>query len=140
MMSEVKTTQNDASVTAFLDSILDEKRRKDSYTVLDLMKKATGLEPKIWGDAIVGFGSQHYQYASGREGDMPLTGFSPRKQALTLYIMGGFDQYLSLLERLGKYKLGKACLYIKRLSDIDLDVLAELVAQSIQKQPPQQGS
>jgi hypothetical protein len=88
-MTENKTQQNDASVTAFLENVQNETRRKDSYVVLALMEKITGLEPKMWGDAIIGYGSQHYRYDSGREGDMPLVGFSPRKQSLTLYIMTG---------------------------------------------------
>ena len=129
-MAELKTTQNDKSVTAFLNGIADEKKRQDSFTILELMQQVTGLEPKMWGDSIVGFGTYHYKYASGRQGDSPLTGFSPRKQNLTLYIMSGFDQYEALLQDLGKYKTGKACLYINKITDIDLQVLKELVEQS----------
>jgi len=129
-MAELKTTQNDKSVTAFLNGIADEKKRQDSFTILELMQQVTGLEPKMWGDSIVGFGTYHYKYASGHQGDSPLTGFSPRKQNLTLYIMSGFDQYEALLPDLGKYKTGKACLYINRITDIDLQVLKELVEQS----------
>jgi hypothetical protein len=129
-MAELKTTQNDKSVTAFLNGIADEKKRQDSFTILELMQQVTGLEPKMWGDSIVGFGTYHYKYASGRQGDSPLTGFSPRKQNLTLYIMPGFDQYEALLQDLGKYKTGKACLYINKITDIDLQVLKELVEQS----------
>lgn len=132
-MADIKTRQNDASVTAFLDGVVNEHRRQDSYVVLELMKKITGLEPKMWGDAIIGFGSQHYLYASGREGDMPLAGFSPRKQSLTLYIMTGFDEFQGLLSRLGKHKLSKACLYINRLADVDLAILEELIALSVKK-------
>lgn len=132
-MAEIKTVQNEASVSDFLEGVADEKRRMDSYTILRLMRKVTGLEPKMWGDAIIGFGSQHYKYASGREGDMPLIGFSPRKQALTLYLEYGFEQQEDLLGRLGKYKLGKVCLYIKRLEDVDQIVLEELIARSLQK-------
>ncbi|HLE13680.1 MAG TPA: DUF1801 domain-containing protein, partial [Anaerolineales bacterium] len=111
-MAELKTTKNDKSVTAFLNGIADEKKRQDSFTILELMQQVTGLEPKMWGDSIVGFGAYHYKYASGRQGDSPLTGFSPRKQNLTLYITSGFDQYEALLQDLGKHKTGKACLYI----------------------------
>ena len=131
-MAELKTTQNDKSVTAFLNGIADEKKRQDSFTILELMQQVTGLEPKMWGDSIVGFGAYHYKYASGRQGDSPLTGFSPRKQNLTLYIMSGFDQYEALLQDLGKYKTGKACLYINKITDIDLQVLKELVEQSVE--------
>lgn len=129
-MAELKTTQNDKSVTAFLNGIADEKKRQDSFTILELMQQVTGLEPKMWGDSIVGFGTYHYKYASGRQGDSPLTGFSPRKQNLTLYITSGFDQYEALLQDLGKHKTGKACLYINKITDIDLQVLKELVEQS----------
>lgn len=132
-MAEIKTVQNEASVSDFLDGVENEKRRKDSHTILGMMRKITGLEPKMWGDAIIGFGSQHYKYASGREGDMPLTGFSPRKHALTIYIEYGFEQQEDLLARLGKFKLGKVCLYINRLEDVDPVVLEELIARSLQK-------
>ena len=94
------------------------------------MREVTGAEPQMWGDSIVGFGSYHYVYASGREGDWPLTGFSPRKRNLTLYIMAGFDEYDELLSRLGKFKTGKSCLYINKLEDVDQEVLAELVKRS----------
>lgn len=130
-MAELKTKVNDQSVTAFLEANADEKRRKDCFTVLEMMKRATGAEPKMWGDSIVGFGSYHYKYASGQEGDWLLTGFSPRKQALTLYLMSGFTDFEDLLSRLGKYKTGKGCLYIKKLADVDLTVLQELIDQSV---------
>jgi len=130
-MAELKTKRNDQSVDEFLQAIPDERRRKDCYTVLELMKKVTGEEPKMWGDAIVGFGAYHYKYASGREGDWFLTGFSPRKQNLTLYIMSGFEEYNDLLNKLGKLKTGKACLYINKLKDVDLSVLRELVTKSV---------
>ena len=130
-MAELKTQRNDASVEAFLDSVEDERRRADSFRVLDLLREITGEEPAMWGTSIVGFGSYHYTYASGREGDWPVVGFSPRKRNLTLYIMDGFDTYNALLARLGKHKTGKACLYISRLADVDLDVLRDLIKQSI---------
>ncbi|MCC6612603.1 MAG: DUF1801 domain-containing protein [Anaerolineae bacterium] len=129
-MAENKTKETDASVQAFLEAVDDEKKREDAYAVLALMREATGLEPKMWGPSIVGFGSYHYKYDSGREGDSPLTGFSPRKAALTLYIMGGFDTYDDLMRKLGKYKTGKGCLYLKRLSDVDEKTLKELVTRS----------
>ena len=129
-MSELKTKPNDASVEAFIASLGDEKKRQDAQTLLELMTQATGHAPQMWGENIVGFGSYHYKYATGREGDWFLAGFSPRKQNLTLYIMSGFDQYEVLMPRLGKHSTGKACLYIKKLADIDLDVLRDLVQQS----------
>jgi hypothetical protein len=129
-MAELKTKRNDASVETFLGAIPDEKKRADAFAVLELMKRATGEGPAMWGDSIVGFGTYHYRYASGQEGDWPLTGFSPRKQNLTVYIVSGFDAYDELLERLGKYKTGKACLYINKLADVDPAVLEELVRRS----------
>lgn len=129
-MAELKTQINDGDVKAFLAAVPDEQKRQDCFEILALMQDVTGAEPKMWGDSIVGFGSYHYRYASGREGDWFLTGFSPRKQNLTLYIMAGFDEYDTLMAKLGKYKTGKSCLYIKRLSDIDNEVLRELVRQS----------
>jgi len=131
-MAELKTKPTDQDVEIFLNSIADEKKRKDSFTVLALMKDVTKLEPVMWGDSIIGFGTYHYRYESGREGDMPLTGFSPRKQSLTLYIMSGFDRYDALLEKLGKHTTGKSCLYVKRLDDIDLPTLKELVRRSVE--------
>jgi hypothetical protein len=130
-MAELKTKPNDQSVEAFLNNIADEKRREDSFKILALMKEVTKDEPKMWGDSIIGFGSYHYEYASGREGDWFLTGFSPRKQNLTLYLMSGFEEYDNLLKNLGKFKTGKSCLYIKKIEDVDLQTLTELVKQSV---------
>ncbi len=130
-MAELKTKPTDTSVTAYLNSIEPEQKRQDSWQILELMQKVTGQEPQMWGDTIVGFGSYHYKYASGREGDWFLTGFAPRKQNLTLYIMAGFDQYDELMEKLGKHKTGKSCLYINKLADINRDVLESLVRQSV---------
>jgi len=132
MMSDIKTKPTDQDVVTFLNGVTDEKKRKDCFTILNLMKEVTQAEPVMWGDAIVGFGSYHYRYASGREGDMPLAAFSPRKQNLTLYITSGFDQFDALLGKLGKHSTSKACLYIKRLDDIDLPTLRELVRQSVE--------
>ncbi len=132
-MAERKTKKNDASVKSFLDGIEDEKKRKDSRAVLEMMKRITGKQPKMWGTDIVGFGSYHYKYASGREGDWFVTGFSPRKQNLTLYAMSGFARYDALLKKLGKFKIGKACLYIKRLEDVDRGTLEKLIRQAVKQ-------
>ena len=129
-MAELKTKENEQSVDAFLDGVADEGKRRDCRTVLELMKDVTKAEPKMWGSSMVGFGRYRYKYASGREGDWFLTGFAPRKQSLTLYIMPGFGRYGALLEKLGKFKTGKSCLYIKKLEDVDLPTLRELVALS----------
>ncbi len=131
-MAELKTKRNKGDVEAFLNSVPDEKKRQDSFAILDLMKQVTGEEPEMWGDSIIGFGSYHYKYASGRDGDWFVTGFSPRKQNLTLYIMAGFDNYNQLLGKLGKHSIGKSCLYVKKIEDVDMDVLKELVKQSVE--------
>jgi hypothetical protein len=133
MMSDPKTRPTDQDVELFLDRIPDAQQRHDSCTIAEIMREITGADPIIWGDSIVGFGSYHYRYASGREGDWPLTGFSPRKQNLTLYLCYGFDQHSELLQRLGKYKVGKACLYLKRLSDVDRTALHELIERSVEQ-------
>jgi hypothetical protein len=131
-MAELKTKVNDASVTKFLDSIADEKKRADGYALLEMMQKATQTEPKMWGSSIIGFGNYHYVYESGREGDWFLTGFSPRKQTLTLYSMGGgWEQYDALLQKLGKHSLGKGCLYIKKLDDVDKPTLKKLIGEAV---------
>ena len=130
-MAELKTKPNEESVIDFLQSVPDERKREDSFAILDLMKEVTGQEPKMWGDSIIGFGNYHYKYASGREGDWFVTGFSPRKQNLTLYIMSGLDEYEALLKKLGKYKTGKACLYVNRLADVDMAVMKELIRKSV---------
>ena len=130
-MPRVKTAENDNSVDDFLNEVADPQRRRDSYILHEMMLEITGLEPKMWGSSIVGYGSYHYKYDSGREGEWFLTGFSPRKQSPTLYIMPGFDRYSELMEQLGKHKLGKSCLYIKKLTDVDHTILRELIAQSV---------
>lgn len=129
-MAELKTQPNEKDVIEYLNSIENEKKRQDSLAIMALMQRVTGEKPVMWGDSIIGFGSYHYKYASGREGDWFLTGFAPRKQNLTLYIMSGFELYDELLGKLGKYKTGKSCLYINKLEDVDQDVLLELVKQS----------
>ncbi|MDX1478569.1 MAG: DUF1801 domain-containing protein [Saprospiraceae bacterium] len=132
-MAELKTKPHKGNVDAFLASIDNEQRRDDARAVLALMQKVTGEEPVMWGPSIVGFGSYHYKYDSGREGDWFVAGFSPRKTSLTLYIMSGFKRHDELMARLGKHTTGKSCLYIKRLSDIDMSVLEELIRESIKE-------
>ena len=129
-MSELKTQRTGQSVDEFLLAIPDEQKRRDCVTLIDLMREATGSEPVVWSSGIVGFGTYRYRYASGQSGEWFLTGFAPRKQNVTLYIMAGFEQYDDLMQRLGTYKTGKACLYIKRLADVDLAVLKQLVVES----------
>lgn len=126
-MAELKTKLNNASVNVFLNQIENEEKRADSFEILKLMQQVTKLEPKMWGSSIVGFGNIHYKYESGREGDWFLTGFSPRKQNLTLYVMGSFNPHTDLLKKLGKHKTGGGCLYINKLKDVDLKVLKELI-------------
>ncbi len=130
-MSELKTKVNDASVEDFLGKVQDEAKRKDSFVLLALFSKITGEKPKMWGSSIIGFGQYHYKSErSSQEGDWPLTGFSPRKQNLTLYIMLGFDDYKDLLAKLGKHKTTVGCLYINKLADVDMPVLEKLVQKS----------
>ncbi len=135
-MAKRKTKKKEeagASVEAFLEGVKDEARREDCRKLIRMMKRATRAEPRMWASGIVGFGSYHYRYASGREGDWFLTGFAPRKQDLTVYIMPGFDRYEKLLARLGKHRLGRSCLYIKRLADVDQAVLRELISASVEQ-------
>ena len=129
-MAELKTKKNDASVEDFLNGVENPKRKADSFELLKMMQEITGEEPTMWGSSLVGFGSYDYKYASGREGSWFRTGFSPRKNAMTLYIMSGFSQYDELMAKLGKYTTGKSCLYVKKLEDVDQDVLRELIKQS----------
>lgn len=129
-MAENKTKATDADVAAFLDAVEPEQRRADGRTVCALMERISVEPPALWGPSIIGFGSCHYRYDSGREGDMPRIGFSPRKAQLVLYISQGFPRYEALMARLGKYTTGKSCLYIKKLADVDMAVLEELVQMS----------
>ena len=131
--AELKTKVNKASVEGFLNKVKDEAIRKDCLEILKMMKQVTKEEPMMWGASIVGFGSYHYKSKSGREGDWMLTGFSPRKQNLTLYLMGGFDEQKDLLKKLGKHKTSVGCLYIKRLDDVDKKVLKTLVTASVKR-------
>lgn len=130
-MAGNKTKENDASVEAFLKSVKEPARREDCYAVAKMMAEATGSPARMWGKSMVGFGSYHYVYESGREGDWFIAGFSPRKNDLTLYIMSGFAGHDELMAKLGKYKTGKSCLYIKRLDDVDLKVLKRLIKASV---------
>jgi hypothetical protein len=130
-VAENKTQATGASVAAFINSIDDKQQRADARKVAAMMRKATGKRAKMWGPSIVGYGAYHYKYASGREGDFLMTGFSPRKQALTVYVIPGFTPFEALMNKLGKYKTGKSCLYIKRLSDVDEKILEQLIDRSV---------
>ncbi len=130
-MAELKTKPTNQSVEEFLGRIRDDATRRDCFSILKIMKQALKAEPKMWGGSIVGLGSCRYKYESGREGEWFLCGFSPRKQNLTLYIMPGLERYQTLLKKLGRHSTGKCCLYIKRLSDVDIEVLTELIQKSV---------
>jgi len=130
-MVENKTKETNASVDKFINSIKEGNIRTDFLKIIRLMKEVTKEQPKMWGASIVGFGNYHYKYESGREGDFFLTGFSPRKQNLTLYLISGFEHYEELMKNLGKYKAGKSCLYIKSLKDIDLKILKKMITESV---------
>jgi hypothetical protein len=129
-MSSNQTVETDASVDEFIDSVDNEKRRQDARELLNLMRRVTGAEPRMWGPSIVGFGKYHYRYDSGREGEMLRVGFSPRKANFALYLMPRGDAFQELLEKLGKHKTGASCLYVNKLADIELDVLEEMIAES----------
>ncbi len=129
-MAKTKTTQTNNSVTEFLDKVENQVRREDGYKLLDFFKTVTGDEPKMWGPSIIGFGSYHYKYASGHEGDAPLAGFSPRKDSLVVYMANEFNSREELLSQLGKHKSSKACLYIKKLSDVDIQILEKIILNS----------
>jgi hypothetical protein len=143
IMTELKTKPNNASVEDLLNSIKDEQVRKDCWTILDIMQKATNSKPQMWGSSIVGFGSYRYKYASGREADWTLTAFSPRKNNITLYIMTGFEGCDELMAQLGNHAHGKSCLYIKRLSDVHLPTLRKIIKASVKQMlknnPPNKG-
>jgi len=130
-MAELKTKLNDESVEDFLNTIENEQQRADSFALLKMMEEISGKPAKMWGANIVGFGTYHYVYASGREGDWMLTGFSPRKASISVYLMAGFEQFDNELAGLGKHKVGKGCLYVKKLSDIDEKVLCKMIKKSI---------
>ena len=131
-MAENKTVANDGDVDAFIEAIEDESKRIDARSIMEIMKEITGEKPTMWGTSIVGFGSYHYVYASGRKGDFMMTGFSPRKRNLSIYVMPGFSEYGGLLEKLGRHKLGRSCLYINKLNDVDEGVLRTIIARGYQ--------
>lgn len=131
-MAELKTAQTNASVGAFLRAIPDARRRADCRVVARMMREATGERPRMWGTSIVGYGSYRYRYASGREGSWFLCGYSPRAQSLVVYIMPGFSEFAPLMKRLGRYRTGKSCLYLKSLDDVDPGVLQGLIAESVE--------
>lgn len=128
--AKLKTKVTRVSVASFLNAVESDNKRKEGKEVLKMMKDISGAKPKMWGPSIIGFGSYHYKYDSGREGDMPKIGFSPRKSAMTIYIMPGFPKYEKIMSKLGKHKTGKVCLYINKLDDIDRGVLKELIKES----------
>ncbi len=132
-MAENKTKKTGASVTEFVNSIDDPQMRADARKVASMMRRITGKRAKMWGPSIVGYGTYHYKYDSGREGDFMVTGYSPRKQALTVYVMPGFSNYAPLMKKLGKYKTGKSCLYIRRIADVDENVLEKLIEGSVRE-------
>ena len=130
-MAENKTQRNDGDVRAYLESVSNRRRREDALALLAIMEELTGEPAEMWGASIVGFGSYHYKYKSGREGEFMLAGFAPRKQALTLYIMGGHERHAALYAQLGKYRTGKSCLYINKLADVDIEVLRKIISASV---------
>ena len=132
-MTQRKTSQNEGDVNAFLDAVENPRRRADARQLLDLMQTVTGEPPKMWGPGIVGFGKYHYRYASGREGDSLVVGFAPRKRNLVIYIMPGFSDYGELLGKLGKFRTGRSCLYVNKLDDVDLQLLEQLVRESVEE-------
>ena len=133
ILAENKTQKTGASVEDFIESVENKRRREDGFALLEIMKDVTGEDAEMWGPSIIGFGDYHYKYESGREGDFFLTGFSPRKQSLSLYIMAGFEEYDSLLDALGKHRKGASCLYINKLADVDMEVLRELIEKSVEQ-------
>ena len=132
-MAELKTKQNDASVIDFLNAVENPQRKEDAFTVLEMMKTASGEEPKMWGGSIVGFGTYQYTYANGKTGDWMKIGFSPRKASMSLYLMCGLEALKPFLPKLGKHKTGKGCLYINKLSDVDLGVLNEMILDTLKR-------
>ena len=130
-MVKNKTVETSSSVSAFIKKLPDAQRQKDALAIIEIMKAQSGFEPKMWGPAIIGFGSYHYKYESGREGEAPLVGFSPRKTEFALYLTSAFENREELLKRFGKHKTAKACIYIKKIEDIDTAVLKKMIANSI---------
>jgi hypothetical protein len=130
-MPKNKTNETSVSVQYFINTLTDETKRKDCMSLIEILKNQSGLEPKMWGPSIVGFGSYHYVYESGREGDAPLVGFSPRAAAIALYLSGSFEHRGELLEKLGKHKADKGCIHIKKLADINIEILGKMIANHI---------
>lgn len=130
-MTKNKTVFTDENVIEFIENLENDIKKKDSFQLIDLMREITKCEPKMWGPSIIGFGEYHYKYASGHEGNAPVLGFSPRKSAISLYVFSGVEEHLPTVERLGKFTMGKACIYVKKMSDINVEVLNELMQQSI---------
>ncbi|MBL0146886.1 MAG: DUF1801 domain-containing protein [Chitinophagaceae bacterium] len=131
-MAKAKTVETQSNVADFLNTITDESKRKDCFAILEIMKKQTGFDAKMWGPSIVGFGSYHYKYESGREGDAPLVAFSPRKAEISLYLSSSFDKRTELLAKFGKHKSAKACIYVKKLADVDIEVLKKMISLSVE--------
>ncbi|KRF04782.1 hypothetical protein ASG89_20990 [Paenibacillus sp. Soil766] len=131
MAYEAKTKETDSSVLEFIENVESAKKREDAYQLLDIFTKVTGYEPKMWGPSIIGFGTYHYKYASGHEGDAPLVGFSPRKAKISLYFATGDTDREELLNQLGKHEAAKACVYINKVGDINVDILKALISQSV---------
>jgi hypothetical protein len=132
-MSELKTKKNEASVIDFINQVEDEQKRADSFKLIEIMERLAGAPAKMWGGSIIGFGEYHYKYKSGREGDWMLVGFSPRKANISIYTMCDVESNKDLLDQLGKYKNGKSCIYVKQLSDINQDILEQLIVESIEQ-------
>ena len=132
-MKQNKTTETSKSVTGFINTLADKTKRDDSFRIVELIQRQTGLEPKMWGPSIVGFGTYHYKYESGREGDMPLVGFSPRKAAIVFYLSANFEKRDELLKKFGKHTTGKGCVYIKQLADVDIEILKKIVSASAKR-------
>lgn len=132
-MAKNKTTETAYPVTDFINTIENEAKRNDAFELLKIMQEMTGFEPKMWGASIIGFGSYHYKYDSGHEGDAPLAGFSPRKDAISLYLSSSFENKEQLLSKFGKHKAGKGCIYIKKLTDIDLEILKIMISASVKE-------
>ncbi|MGB7528072.1 MULTISPECIES: DUF1801 domain-containing protein [Sphingobacterium] len=130
-MAKVKTQFSDENVYDFIDQLDNEQKKQDSIELIKLMEEATGEKAKMFGPTIIGFGQYHYKYPTGHEGDAPLLGFSPRKAAISLYVFTGCEQHKHLLENFGKYKMGKACIYVKKLSDVNIDVMKNMMKESI---------
>ncbi|WP_163411563.1 DUF1801 domain-containing protein [Flavobacterium ajazii] len=132
-MAKNKTTETESSVIDYIDAVAEEVKRKDAFELLKIIREVTGFEPRMWGASIIGFGNYHYKYESGHEGDAPLVGFSPRKDAISLYLSSSFENKEELLSKFGKHKAGKGCIYIKKLADINNDILKQMISESVKE-------